>query len=472
MNSFVSESFSNGTWITSIRHTESVKEKLLTLSPETFQIALNLAIESIEHLHSSTASYGFKDALKKEMQKHTSQLEQLKQLHLSEKKALELKYTSLQAELQQQLSELKSHLTSSDTAYKSLRNQFETLQESASSAYTTSLQTIVQQKELQYTQELSRIQSMHSGELDRMEKGVKERMDHCESHYSNALLRIESLYAEKEQALRKESEKLQGSSERGKAGEKEIEELFDQYTSWGPLTNTSKLAHGTDRSCTVRNCLTLIEVKNYTSVVPSKEVEKFYRDMEQHQDAPFGVFLSLHSDITGKKSKGFFQIAWTPRSQMLVFINSFYSHSAEDVLTFIDLCVDLAKEVYTFHQSSQDSSDSSLHLQSRIEQAKVFLEKELKRATELLATFQIDKKHLIDVITKQHTNYKYQVEQSKHALQTTLQILLDTYEEQPVEPVNVVEETPMVLESPTPVESLVIHPIKDAPKRKKKLTKE
>jgi hypothetical protein len=49
---------------------------------------------------------------------------------------------------------------------------------------------------------------------------------------------------------------------------------------------------------------------------------------------------------------------------------------------------------------------------------------------------------------------------------------LDTYEEQPVEPVKVVEETPMVLESPTPVESLVIHPIKDAPKRKKKLTKE
>jgi hypothetical protein len=357
----------------------------------------------------------------------------LKQLHSSELESVRQTQVRLKEEFLQQISELKSHLATSDIAYNSLRTQFDSIHSSASKQFQDSLQSIVHQKEAQYNQELARIQVAHSSELERIQHSVKERIEHCDIHYSKSLTRLESIYKDQEERIRQEYEKTLGSSEKGKAGEKEIDTLFAELTTWGPLLNTSKQVHGTDRSCIIRNCLTLIEVKNYSNTVPTKEVEKFYRDMEQHQTAPFGIFLSLHSDICGKKSNGFLQISWTPRSQMLVFVNSFYSHPPEDVLTFLDLCVDIARDMYTLLQNTKDSSDSALHLQSRIEQAKVYIEKEIKRSTELLTCFQNDKKHLTDVITKQFTNYKYQIEQSKFALQSTLGILLNTLVPEEVE---------------------------------------
>jgi len=423
MAAFVSESFQEDAWISSIRHTESVKELLGSISPHEFQLALTFGMEALNYLHTSSSTHSFKESLSKRLEAeqltHRTTVETLNQGHKSELETFKQSQKRIQDELQQQIEHLNSTLSSSTLAYTSLRSQFESIHSSVANQFQSSLQSIVQQKETQYGQELSRLQAAHSLEVERIQHSVKERIQHCDTHYSQSLARLETLYQE-------QLDKTVGSSEKGKAGEKEIDTLFAELTSWGPLTNTSKQVHGTDRSCTIRNCRTLIEVKNYSNTVPTKEVEKFYRDMEQHQDAPLGIILSLHSDICGKRSKGFLQIAWTPRSQMLLFVNSFYSHPPEDVLTFLDLCVDIARDMYTYSTNSKDSSDSALHLQVRIEQAKLYIEKEIKRSTELLTTFQHDKKHLTDVITKQFTNYKYQIEQAKFALQSTLAILLNT----------------------------------------------
>ena len=43
----------------------------------------------------------------------------------------------------------------------------------------------------------------------------------------------------------------------------------------------------------------LIEVKDYTSIVPSKEVDKFRRDMRENPEMKAGIFISLQSGITG-----------------------------------------------------------------------------------------------------------------------------------------------------------------------------
>ena len=43
----------------------------------------------------------------------------------------------------------------------------------------------------------------------------------------------------------------------------------------------------------------LIDVKNYKTTVPSKEIEKFYRDIKLNSNINGGVLLSLQSKIVG-----------------------------------------------------------------------------------------------------------------------------------------------------------------------------
>jgi len=46
----------------------------------------------------------------------------------------------------------------------------------------------------------------------------------------------------------------------------------------------------------------LIDIKNYKSTVPSKEVDKFYRDIELKSSLSGAILISLHSKIVGRKS--------------------------------------------------------------------------------------------------------------------------------------------------------------------------
>lgn len=46
----------------------------------------------------------------------------------------------------------------------------------------------------------------------------------------------------------------------------------------------------------------LIDIKNYKSTVPSKEVDKFYRDLELKSSLSGAILISLHSKIVGRKS--------------------------------------------------------------------------------------------------------------------------------------------------------------------------
>ena len=134
---------------------------------------------------------------------------------------------------------------------------------------------------------------------------------------------------------------------------------------------------------------------------------------------------------------------WTPKNQLLLYVNCFYTHSPGDVLTFIDMCADIAWMVFDTARNSPQESNGSLQLQTRIEQIKIFVEKEIKRSTEFLTTLVHDKKFLIEQITKQNTVYTYNIQQSKQALQGMLEIILGKYEEDETEsPLQTSQEKP------------------------------
>jgi hypothetical protein len=268
------------------------------------------------------------------------------------------------------------------------------------------------------------MQQAHKLTCEGLEKQARERVQQCDQQHKESIEKMRELYLEQERKIRKELEKSFVSSERGKQGEQEFEDLVRQYVSWPPMINMSKTSHATDRRCKIRSCNSLFEIKNYTDDVPSKEVVKFERDMGENQDCPLGVFISMNTNIVGKKSGKFITTAWTPKSQLLIFINSFYTHSPEDVLTFIDICADLAWTVFKAANDTPDESDSVVNLEGRISQVKIFVDKEIKRMADLLRTVTHNKNFMIDAITKHSAEYTYNIQQSKQALQGMLEILL------------------------------------------------
>jgi hypothetical protein len=133
---------------------------------------------------------------------------------------------------------------------------------------------------------------------------------------------------------------------------------------------------------------------------------------------------------------------------MLVYINSFYTHSAEDIFSILDQCVDIARTVYTRNNTAVSDSQMTSQLQGRIDHVKEYVERQLKSMATLLLELKVNKKNLVEMVTKQHTSYICQIEESKQALKSMVQILLNAEEEPEVlaEPIVVVAEN----ETPAP----------------------
>ena len=436
---FVSEIQQDGRWISTFQHPRPIQDLVSTITSEEFHLTIMLAIESIKTLRTSTSTVQYKDAIQNELSKQESEFAKQKQtlekLHSSDQDRISTGY-------QKRIRILEAQIEATAAANTSLRSQIEELASLAEQRHRSSLADIT----ARHDKEIARTLESHKSERERSDKNYQDRNVQLESQHNLAMEKLQTLYSEKEQRLQKEQERLHVSSEIGKQGEKEFEELASQYTKWGELKNTSKQAQATDRSCLIRECSTLFEIKNYSYNVPEKEVSKFKRDLQSHRDSPLGVFLSLKTNILGKCKKGFIEIEWTENSQMLVYVNSFYNHSAEDIFAILDQCVDIARIVYTHNNVNTSDSELTAQLQGRLDHVKEYIERQLKSMTSLLLELKVNKKNLLEMVTKQHTSYTCQIEESKQALKSVVRILLNADDEPEipdVEPIIVDGEAPI-----------------------------
>ena len=140
----------------------------------------------------------------------------------------------------------------------------------------------------------------------------------------------------------------------------------------------------------------------------------------------------MKTNIDSKKSGNFITMSWTPKNQLLLYINSFYNHSPQDILTFIDICADIAWMVFKTSREQPQENESAIKLESKISQIKIYIDKELKRMAEFLRTLGHDKTFLLETINKHNATYVYNVQQSKQALQGMLEIALGVQEESPI----------------------------------------
>ena len=427
----VSEIQCDGMWMTTFQHPLPLIDHVSTLTPEEFHVTLSLAVEALKTLRTSATTVQYKDALKVELTKQASEFD--KQRSAFEKSIDNLERSTAAdsekkaAEFQKKIQILEAQVETMNASNMVLRSQIEQVHASAEQGYKLSLLEMNSRHE----KELARILDSHKSECERSDKVQSERISQSEAQHASAMEKLQILYSEKERRLQKEHESLRGSSDIGKQGEKEFEELAATYTKWGELKNTSKQAQATDRSCVIRDCLTLFEIKNHGTdkSVPTKDVVKFKRDLNSHLDSPIGILIALKAPIDGKCKKDFIEIEWTEKSQMLVYISSFCTHPAKEVFSFLDMCIDIAKTVYTHNNMSSSDSELTAQLQGRIDLVKGYVDRQLKSMTALLLDLRVNKKNLIDMVTKQHTSYTCQIEESKQALLSMVRILMNAEEE-------------------------------------------
>lgn len=102
------------------------------------------------------------------------------------------------------------------------------------------------------------------------------------------------------QLTQKQSDLRNNSSKKGKSGEDWLKyELNRLFPSCTVEENTSKTSKSGDFFLIGKNINMIIETKNYTRNIPSKEVDKFHRDIQETHDKNIncGIFISQSTGI-------------------------------------------------------------------------------------------------------------------------------------------------------------------------------
>ena len=293
MPALVRETFQDGYYISQFQHKGSVLEVVRGLSGEDFEVLLGLAAAAFRTMKDSVNSLSYAEALEKEVGKAKAAAEAEARTNActlegdlkTEFRIKETEYKrSLQAkaaevdEMRRELAIVKATAQAAEAGLQAVRGQVGDAEKLAWEKYST----IISNKEAAHKEE------------------IKDRLAQAEAQHAASFKEVKELYAKEAERLRKENDKSLVSSENGKTGEKEFDELCAEHTNWGPLLNTSKETAAADRRATIRGCISLFELKNYTDIVGTEQVTKFLRDMAHNKEAALGVFISLHTNIAKK----------------------------------------------------------------------------------------------------------------------------------------------------------------------------
>jgi len=410
---FLSETFSNGKWTSTYTHPESMQSVVKDLTQKEFQIALGLAVNALQKMNSSAENLSYKEALDKEVKSYAQVLSQEKEdlaakLDLAKRNAVSEKNLITEKFLEE-IKQLKSSLAISEQAVKDISGKSENM-------FKNLLDDVKKQMSANHSQEISRVEATY-----------QRFQVNSDQQHKEAMAALKASYSELEDKLRKELVKAtaataSASVEIGKQGEMKFEDMVEKYTKWGPLQNTSKLNHHGDRACRIRGCEAMFEVKEYSNDVPSKEVDKFKRDMEEHPDFHLGVFASMNTNIS-KKAGNYVNMEWTSRSQLLIYINRLQSHSLEDIFGFLDICIDIALRMNKMAHERPEDSETCILQQEKINRCKDVAEREIKRISDFMNTMSINKNTLLQTITKHYDENRIFMKQVGQSLKETLEIL-------------------------------------------------
>jgi hypothetical protein len=276
---------------------------------------------------------------------------------------------------------------------------------------------------------------------------IRER---CKQEYERLIaalnLKNDEIFAIKQEGLHQREQKLASKEQDLLAKEQEVllkfqrkassvlkghdgEEFFKNITkekmNWD-LTKQPTLS--CDYASTIQGATVLFEVKNYENQVPKAEITKFHRDMKLHSEATVGVFVSLQTGMSGFDPTIPISIDWIHDSQCVIYIQTCTELDIMLVLTSIDQIIRMVG-VFNGLLASEDSKSEEKTFQSRIERAKEFLDRAIKRNSKLAKKIIADKKQQIELIEANTVHNISELGYITNELTTTINTMLGTYAE-------------------------------------------
>jgi len=342
-----------------------------------------------------------------------------KKNYIKYKKLLEAEVSKVQKLFEDDITSLKTELDEK-------RLKLEMIDDTIEKAVETSLKTSTHSYEaqIQYLRKTNddlkkmydTFVDSHKYTLEMIEKSKMEQITKLENTihtHVNKIKLLEDKYENK------------GSTIKGATGEMDMMTLIQKHTSWRNVEDTSKLPHSGDMRCNINEVSVMIEVKNYSRDVPSKEVVKFLRDMEENPNIPYGIFVSLYTEISGKR--GSLNIEWTNQGQFCIFVSKFIEMDIELVFKFLEQCSSISSRVYSLHHRS---SDEELGLfKEKLGQIKCLISDQLLDINQVMLSIGHDRKLLVDMITKQGMSYKNMLEKVKLNTNNIIDIIMCNREE-------------------------------------------
>lgn len=178
-----------------------------------------------------------------------------------------------------------------------------------------------------------RIEAMEasaSGLRLQLQKEVRESMQELLAAKDENIQRLQQTLEKSVDGMGKRVESLQqsitktfsSSKEKGSFGEGVIEGYLKRAFDCD-VHIVSKGAETADIRMTRPAAAYLWEVKNYTRMVSTEEVNKFRRDLRLHPDVRGGILISLRHGIVGKARGGDIDVEFLEDGRFVLFVSSF-----------------------------------------------------------------------------------------------------------------------------------------------------
>ena len=391
-NSYINELKDNNFFISSWKHINPIPEHLKTITSEEFELVLRLASESLLSLRESTNSHKFQDVLNKKILEENQRIQTK---HEQDVLILQNKYNKEITKKQKDLDKLELSKNQIQESYNLLQQNFLNLQNYMTQAIEKNISCNMEKQNIFLSGQITSIQNLVSSRETMYKEQITDLKRSLEQYQKQSLIE-------------------QNSSNKGKQGETSFDAMVAQLTSWN-LEDTSKIPDAGDRQSNIRGCKTLFELKNYSNKVPKSEVDKFKRNMEQHKDAPLGVFISLKTQIVGG-SQDMLYTEINSNNQLLVYIQNFLSLDTDTIFSVLNNYIDMALLLYTKVQEAEDTID----IQSKIDSIKPILNSSFVQISQMMNEINNNKKFMIDKITQQHSSLRLHIDKMKLLFESIL----------------------------------------------------
>ena len=386
INETIDQDYYVSTWKTKIPICDSLKK----LSCKDFELVLSYAYKTLETLQNNRNSLLFEDALKQIHNEHNNKILEIENnynLIINNKNNNILKLETNKKELQE--------------CYNVLHLNFMNLQNNMNQSIKTDITDTLEKQNIFLSSQITSIQNTFNSQLTIYKEQIYDLNQSLQNYQTQALIN-------------------QNSSNKGKQGEYTFDELVKQKTKW-VLTDTSKIPEACDRQSIIRGCKTLFEIKNYKSKIPNAEIEKFKRNMETHKDAPLGIFVSLHTFITGGHQELIYS-EFTSNNQILIYIQKFDSFESDNLFAYLNNFIDIAKLLYTkIHLNPQD-----IDIQNKVDSIKPILSSSLTQISQMINELNNNKRFLNDTINTHHIKMKNNIDIIKQNIENFIHLFFPT----------------------------------------------